>query len=68
MAGYAASRGLPSAEFLVVAAGVQIAAGSVMVALGLWPDLGDADPVVFLVPTAFLIHPFWKESGPQSGR
>jgi putative oxidoreductase len=65
MAGYAASRGLPSAEFLVVATGVQIAVGSIMVALGLWPDLGALILFLFLVPTAFLMHPFWKESEPQ---
>jgi putative oxidoreductase len=33
-----------------------------MVALGLWPDLGALILFLFLVPTAFLIHPFWKES------
>jgi putative oxidoreductase len=66
MAGYAASRGVPAAEFLVVATGVQMTVGSLMVALGVWPDLGALILFVFLMATAFWIHPFWKESEPQN--
>jgi len=49
MAGYAAGRGVPAAEFLVVATGVQMAVGSLMVALGVWPDLGALILFVFLI-------------------
>jgi uncharacterized membrane protein YphA (DoxX/SURF4 family) len=66
MAGYAASRGVPAAEFLVVATGVQMAVGSLMVALGVWPDLGAFILFVFLIVAAFWMHSFWKESEPQN--
>lgn len=66
MSGYAAGRGVPAARWLVPLTGVQIGAGSLMVALGLWPDLGALILFVFLVPTAFLMHGFWKERDPQS--
>ena len=66
MAGYAASRGVPAAELLVVATGVQMAVGSLMVALGVWPDLGALILFLFLIVTAFWMHPFWKESEPQN--
>jgi putative oxidoreductase len=65
MAGYAASRGVPAAEFLVVATGAQMAVGSLMVVLGVWPDLGALILSVFLMATAFWMHPFWKEGEPQ---
>lgn len=66
MASYAATRGVPAAEFLVVATGVQMAVGSLMVALGVWPDLGALILFLFLIPTAFWMHGFWRESDPRS--
>jgi putative oxidoreductase len=66
MAGFASSRGLPAAEFLVVASGALLAAGGLMVLFGIWPDLGALLLVTFLVPTALLMHPFWKEADAQA--
>lgn len=66
MAGFASSRGLPAAEFLVVASGVLQAVGGLMVLLGVWPDLGALFLVIFLVPTALLMHAFWKETDAQA--
>ncbi len=31
-----------------------------------WGDLGSLLLLIFLVPTAFLMHAFWKESDPQA--
>ena len=59
MAGYAQSKGIPAARFIVLLTGVQIVAGSVMVALGIWPDLGALLLAVFLIPTALVMHRFW---------
>ncbi len=36
--------------------------GGVSILLGLWADLGALALVVFLVPTALLMHGFWKET------
>jgi uncharacterized membrane protein YphA (DoxX/SURF4 family) len=62
MAGYAASKGVPAARPAVLGSGVLILAGGLMVLLGLWGDLGALFLVVFLVPTAVLIHGFWRET------
>lgn len=66
MAGYAAGRGVPGAKVLVPVTGIQIAIGAIMVAFGLWPDLGALLLFIFLLGTAFLMHAFWKESDPQT--
>jgi putative oxidoreductase len=66
MAGYAASRGIPQARLSVLASGVLIIIGGLMVLLGLWIDLGALLLVLFLIPTAVLMHPFWKETDPMA--
>jgi len=55
MAQYASSQGVPAAEALVVLSGLQIAVGGLMVALGIWGDLGAllALPACLLVALAF---------------
>lgn len=62
MSGYAASKGVPQAKLATLASGVLIAVGALMVLLGLWLDLGALLLVLFLVPTAVLMHAFWKET------
>ncbi len=66
MAGYAASKGVPYAEASVIGSGVLVLAGAVMVLLGLWGDLGAVFILIFVVSTAVLMHPFWKETDEQS--
>lgn len=66
MTGYAQSKGVPAARLAVLAGGVLLALGAVSVLFGLWPDLGALLLVVFLVPTALLMHPFWKETDAQA--
>lgn len=66
LAGYATSKGVPSARPLVLITGVQILAGGLMVLLGIWADLGALLLAAFLIPTAVLIHGFWRESDPAA--
>ncbi|HEY0641319.1 MAG TPA: DoxX family protein [Pseudonocardiaceae bacterium] len=66
MGGYAKAKGVPAAKLSVIASGVLIAVGALMVLLGIWADLGALLLLVFLVPTAFLMHAFWKETDPQA--
>ena len=66
MAGYASSRGVPAAKLAVQASGVLIIVGGLMVLLGIWADLGALLLVLFLLPTALLMHAFWKETDPQA--
>jgi len=65
MAAYAKSRGLPSARIAVLGTGVMLAVGGILVLLGLWADLGALILVLFLVPTAVLMHAFWRETDAQ---
>jgi putative oxidoreductase len=66
MAGYAGAKGVPQARLAVLVSGVLMAAGALLVLLGIWLDLGALLLVVFLVPTALLMHQFWKETDPMA--
>lgn len=66
MAGYAASRGVPQAKLATIGSGVLIIVGGLLILLGLWIDLGALLLVIFLLPTAFLMHAFWKETDPMA--
>jgi uncharacterized membrane protein YphA (DoxX/SURF4 family) len=65
MAGYAQSMGIPAAELGTVVSGLIILAGGIMVAAGIWGDLGAILLFAFLVPTTLLMHRFWKVDDPQ---
>jgi uncharacterized membrane protein YphA (DoxX/SURF4 family) len=66
MTGFAQSKGVPLAGPAVLGGGVLLGLGGLSVLLGIWPDLGALLLVVFLVPTAVLMHGFWRESDPQA--
>ncbi|GAA2139502.1 DoxX family protein [Streptomyces synnematoformans] len=66
MGQYAAAKGVPAAEPATAGSGVLMLAGGLSVLLGVWADLGALLLAVFLVPTAVLMHAFWKEEDPQS--
>ena len=66
MAGYAQSKGVPMARVAVLVSGVMILVGGLFILLGIWADLGALLLVAFLVPTALLMHGFWKESDPMA--
>ncbi|HET7397123.1 MAG TPA: DoxX family membrane protein, partial [Intrasporangium sp.] len=65
MGAYAASKGVPAAVPATLASGALILVGGLMVLLGVWGDLGSLLLVLFLVPTAILMHGFWKETDPM---
>jgi putative oxidoreductase len=66
MAGYAASRGVPMATPATLVTGVQILLGGLSVVLGIWGDLGALLLTAFLIPTAILMHGFWRETDPMA--
>lgn len=66
MTAYAQSRGVPAARAAVLAGGVLLLLGGLSVLLGVWPDLGALLLAVFLIPTALLMHAFWKETDLQA--
>lgn len=65
MAGYAQSMGVPAAELGTVVSGLVILGGGIMVAAGIWGDLGAILLFAFLIPTTLLMHRFWKIDDPQ---
>ncbi|MFI6433535.1 DoxX family protein [Rhodococcus oryzae] len=66
MAQYAAGKGVPMPQLSVLFSGVLLVVGALSVLLGVWADLGSLLLVVFLVPTAAIMHNFWSESDPQA--
>lgn len=65
MTAYARSMGAPMPEAGVLGTGAMILAGGVLVALGVWPDLGALLIAAFLLPTAAIMHAYWKVEDPQ---
>ncbi len=66
MTGYAKFKKVPMAKFSVLLSGAMILLGGIYIAIGFYADLGALLLAVFLIPTAFLMHAFWKESDPTS--
>ena len=62
MAGYATYKKVPAAKLAVIITGLMILIGGLYVALGIYADLGALLIAIFLIPTAFMMHAFWKES------
>lgn len=60
MAGYAKSKGVPAAKLSVQVSGLLLLVGGVLTIIG--NAIGALLLVIFLVPTAFLMHAFWKET------
>ena len=66
MAGYAASKGVPSPSLAIALSGVLLLLGGLSILLGFWTRLGAWLLVLFLVPTSLLIHNFWALPDPQA--
>lgn len=62
MTAYAQSKGVPAPKLAVQGSGLLILVGAVFIATGFQAALGALLLVIFLVPTAVLMHPFWKET------
>ena len=64
-AAYATAKGVPAAKLMTVVSGLVILLGGVSVLLGWHRFIGAGLIVIFLVPTAFVMHAFWKETDPM---
>ena len=62
MTGYAQYKKVPLAKVSVYVSGVMILLGGLYILLGFYADLGALLIAIFLIPTAFLMHAFWRES------
>jgi putative oxidoreductase len=68
MAQYAQYRGLPAPRAGVLVSGVVLLLGGLSVALGIYGDVGALLLAAFLVISAVVFHPFWKESDAQAAQ
>jgi uncharacterized membrane protein YphA (DoxX/SURF4 family) len=66
MTGYAQYKKVPAAKFSVLLSGLMILIGGLYIAFGVYADLGALLLAMFLIPTAFLMHAFWKETDPTA--
>lgn len=62
MTGYAQYKKVPAAKLSVIVSGLMILIGGLYVALGIYADLGGLLIALFLIPAAFMMHAFWKET------
>ncbi len=65
MSGYAASKGVPAPEAMVILTGVLLLVGGLSILFGAYPTVGIATVVVFLVVVAFWMHNFWTVQDPM---
>jgi putative oxidoreductase len=63
---YARANRVPAPELLVPFSGLMAIAGGVLVALGLWADLGSLLLAAFVFPVAFGMHRFWEQTDPMT--
>jgi uncharacterized membrane protein YphA (DoxX/SURF4 family) len=63
---YARMYRVPAPELLVPLSGLMAVLGGLSVALGIWGDLGALLLVAFLLPVAFFMHAFWRETDEQT--
>lgn len=65
MVEYSRASGGPVPEVGVPLTGLMLLAGGVLVALGVWGDLGALLIAASLVPIAYFMHAFWKVEDPE---
>ena len=66
MTGYAKYKKVPAAKLAVIVSVLMLIIGGVYVGLGIYADLGALLLAIFLIPTAFMMHNFWKETDPTA--
>lgn len=66
LAGYAASKKVPSPKLAVVVSGIIAILGGAGVFLALYVPVSVTLIVLFLLPITFMIHNFWAVSDPQA--
>jgi putative oxidoreductase len=62
---YARSYGAPAPELMVPLSGVVIVVASAALVLGVFGDVAALLLAVFLIPTSYYMHAYWKEEDAQ---
>jgi uncharacterized membrane protein YphA (DoxX/SURF4 family) len=63
---FARAKGLKLARPAVLLSGAVMIVAAAMIVLGVWADLGALVLVVLLLPTAVVMHAYWRETDPQA--
>ena len=63
--GFAASKGVPFASFVVPFSGVMELVGGISILIGYEARIGAWLLVLFMIPVTFVFHPFWKIKDPM---
>ncbi|MDE2188480.1 MAG: DoxX family protein, partial [Patescibacteria group bacterium] len=66
MAGYAASKKVPSPKIAVYVSGALLFLGGLGIVFNIYWQISILLIVIFLVPTTIFMHDFWKETNPES--
>ena len=66
LAAYAGNKGVPSPELAVLGTGLMLIAGGASVILGVWPRVGAALIMLFLLGVTPVMHDFWNATDPQA--
>jgi putative oxidoreductase len=66
MSPYAGAKGVPASKFMVRLTGAMIFLGGISVLLGAYVRIGAALLVVFLIPTAIVMHNYWTLTDPMA--
>ena len=62
----AARHGVPMPEAAIIVSGVLLAIAGVTLLLGVFPDVGVAALVLFLIPVSVTMHAFWADTNPAA--
>lgn len=63
---YAASKKVPAPKLATIGTGILLILGSLGIIFGVYVTFALWALVLFLVPTALMMHTFWKETDPQT--
>ena len=66
MAGYAQSKGVPSAKAAVAGTGLLLLIGGISTLFNFYPVVGLAALILFLGPVTFVMHAYWKVQDPMA--
>ena len=66
MAQYAKFKGAPGGRFGVILTGITMGVGALLVAFGIFGDIGALLVALTLLPISVFMHAFWKETDAQA--
>lgn len=65
MSEYAKSKKVPAPELAVFVTGIMLLLGGLSILLGAFVNIGAILLIIFLIPTAFIMHNFWTVKDPM---